>query len=157
VAKIVLLDAGPLGFLAHPNPRVRSRECAEWATDLRRKGVTIFVPEGADYEVRRSLIQQHRGPSLAQLDSLKATFGFLRMEEDHWLRAAELWADCRHHGIATGGDNRIDFDVILCAQALVLKQAGEDVWVATDNIAHLGLLFHQSRLWEEITPLPGEP
>ena len=152
MARIVLLDAGPLGCLTNPNPPPMEQSCLEWATGLRRKGVTVLVPESADYEVRRSLIRINSGQSLAQLDRLVATFGYLPLDTNAWRCAAELWAEARCHGINTDGDNRIDFDVVLCAQARLLARSEPDVWVATNNIGHLGLLYPQARLWDEITP-----
>jgi hypothetical protein len=46
--KPVILDAGPLGMIAHPRP---NREIAEWLKGLMRSGAIVILPEIADYEV----------------------------------------------------------------------------------------------------------
>jgi hypothetical protein len=70
VNKPVILDAGPLGMIAHPRPNPK---IAEWYKGLVGGGVEIYVAEVADYEVRRSFLL--RGPelkkALARLDELK--------------------------------------------------------------------------------------
>jgi hypothetical protein len=156
MARIVLLDAGPLGYLTHPDPQPpeRERQCREWATDIRRKGTILRITESADYEVRRSLIRNiNSGPSIAQLDELINIFGgILSVTTDVWRCASELWATARFSGMNPSRNERLDFDVLLAAHARVLERNGEDAWVATDNISDLRLLYHKSSLWEEITP-----
>jgi hypothetical protein len=153
MARIVLLDAGPLGYLIHPDPPEHMRPCVEWATNLRRKGVILRISESADYEVRRSLIRINSGSAIAQLDALIHTYGgILSITSEVWRYASELWSTARLSGVQPTDNLRLDFDTLLAAHAHVLERSGEDVWVATDNIGDLGLLYHKSSLWEEITP-----
>jgi predicted nucleic acid-binding protein len=64
-------------------------------------------------------------------------------------RAAELWAIARQTGQPTAGDNTIDADVILIAQAQTLGVPG--VVIATTNVGHLSR-FTAAELWANITP-----
>jgi hypothetical protein len=68
MAKVVLLDTGPLGMVTHPRP---NPEIVEWLRDLLADGASIFVPEIADYELRRELIRAKRAKGISRLDSLE--------------------------------------------------------------------------------------
>lgn len=63
----VLLDAGPLGKLAHPRA---SPDIKAWLRALLVGGIRVVVPEISDYEVRRSLILADLPASVARLDEL---------------------------------------------------------------------------------------
>ncbi len=67
----VMLDTGTLGKFAHPRA---DREIVEWAETLVMSGVSVIIPEIADYELRRNLLLEGLTRSLARLDQLK---GFL--------------------------------------------------------------------------------
>jgi hypothetical protein len=64
-------------------------------------------------------------------------------------RAAELWAQARQAGQPTAGDNTIDADMILVAQAESFNDP--DTIIATTNVGHLSRFF-PSDLWANITP-----
>jgi len=54
----LLLDTGILGRLCHPRQR-KNRAVAQWLVQLLRDaagGVRVFIPEIADYELRRKLL-----------------------------------------------------------------------------------------------------
>ena len=72
--KPVILDAGPLGRIAHPraNP-----EMAMWMEGLMSAGVEVVLPEIADYEVRRNLLLEGLTKSVARLDQLKTLLTYL--------------------------------------------------------------------------------
>jgi hypothetical protein len=70
MAKQVLLDAGPLGMVSHPRP---NPDIAHWLKELLAAGVTVVIPEIADYEVRRELLRANRLKGVRRLDDLKAT------------------------------------------------------------------------------------
>ena len=64
-------------------------------------------------------------------------------------RAAELWALARQIGRPTAGDNTIDADMILVAQA---ESVGDpNTIIATTNVGHLAHFF-AADLWTNITP-----
>lgn len=64
-------------------------------------------------------------------------------------QAAELWARARQMGQPTAGDQTIDADMILAAQALTLGAPA--VVIATTNVGHLSR-FVPAELWQNITP-----
>ena len=144
--KPIILDAGPLGRIAHPRP---NREIAEWLTGLLKAGVTVILPEIADYEVRRNLLLEGLAQSIARLDQLKKALIYLPLTTKVMLRAAELWAEARKSGRPTADPKALDCDVILAAQA---EQAG--AIVATENVGHLSF-FVEARDWRSLCPHTG--
>ena len=72
------------------------------------------------------------------------------------LRASELWAQARHQHLQGAPDPVLDGDMILCAQAQLLKPeewtlAGAEVVVITKNIKHL-THFVTAKHWRDILP-----
>jgi predicted nucleic acid-binding protein len=98
---VVLLDAGPLGMISNPNAIGINKECYEWVESLVINGARIFVPEIADYEIRRELLRANKTIGLARLDSIKSAMGYLPMTTGVMLKAAELWAEARKSGNPT--------------------------------------------------------
>jgi len=86
----VLLDAGPLGKLAHPraNPDVKA-----WLRALLVDGIQVIVPEISDYEVRRSLILANLPASIARLDELGSTLVYSPLTTAVMRRAADRHAN----------------------------------------------------------------
>ena len=64
--EVVLLDAGPLGLISHPRAR---QEIVEWLARQLAAGVTVLIPEIADYEVRRELLRAGRSKGVKRLDA----------------------------------------------------------------------------------------
>lgn len=149
VSRVVLLDAGPLGLATNPKPSPRNLACSAWLQSLIEAGVRVIVPEIADYEVRRELLRANKVNGLALLDTLTESLDYLPLTTAAMRRAARLWADARQSGQPTAGDNTIDGDVILAAQALSLGV--DDYVVATTNVGHLSR-FAPAQLWNEIEP-----
>lgn len=141
---IVLLDAGPLGIVSNPNASAVNKECYDWMESLVVSGVQVFVPEIADYEVRRELLRANKSQGLARLDLLKNSLGYLPITTSVMLKAAELWAQARRSGMPTADPQALDCDVILAAQALEVSAV-----VATENVGHL-LRFVDARHWRDI-------
>jgi len=69
-----MLDAGPLGRIAHPRVNL---EIAAWFERLLSSGVAVILPEIADYEVRRNLLLEGLTKSVARLNQLKMTLTYL--------------------------------------------------------------------------------
>jgi hypothetical protein len=93
MAKQVLLDAGPLGMVSHPRP---NPAIADWLRRLLAAGITVIVPEIADYEVRRELLRANRQKGVRRLDDLKAAIGYAPISTRVMLKAAEFWAQARN-------------------------------------------------------------
>lgn len=143
---VVVLDAGPLSMVAHPRDNI---EAKDWLETLLRSGeFLIFIPEIADYEVRRELLRAKKSKSVQRLDALKDALSYLPLTTDAMLLAAELWARVRQQGRPTASDKALDADVILAAQALSLS---DGAIVATDNVGHLDR-FVTARRWPDIKP-----
>ena len=146
MARVVLLDTGPLGMVTHPRP---NREVVEWLRSLLATGTTVLVPEIADYELRRELIRAKRTKGIARLGALEQTIGYIPLSTTVMRKAAEFWADARNRGIPTADDKALDADMILAAQAATYTSAGEPPMIATTNVAHLAL-FADAQEWQNI-------
>ncbi|WP_416675467.1 nuclease [Egbenema bharatensis] len=146
MSKVVLLDAGPLGMLTHPR---KNPEIKQWLQNLLRSGCIVKVSEIADYEVRRELLRANRFQGIQRLDLLKVTIGFVPITTEVMLTAAELWALARRQGKPTADNKALDADVILAAQALLIRQQGRETVIATTNVAHLEQ-FVSAQIWTTI-------
>jgi predicted nucleic acid-binding protein len=145
----VLLDSAPLGLLTAPPRRADAQACSGWLAGLIAAGVRVIVPEIADYELRRELLRAHKATSVRRLDALAKATEYVPITTASMRRAAELWAQARQQGQPTAGDNTIDADMILAAQALTLGTPA--VVIATTNVGHLSR-FVPAELWQNITP-----
>lgn len=127
--KKYILDAGPLGSIAHAraNPEATKKLLA-----LLQAQDIVIVPEISDYEVRRNLLLERRTRSVQKLDALKVTLAYLPLTTDVMLKAAEFWAETRQRGKPTAHEKALDGDVILAAQATLIGAT-----VVTDNEKHL--------------------
>ena len=146
MARIVLLDSGPLGMITHPR---RNPEIKVWLTSLVRT-TDVRVPEIADCEVPRELIRANATKGSARLDALARTVGYLPLTTEVMRRAARFWADARRQGRPTADPHALDGDVILAAQAAVPRDAGDDAIIATANVGHLSM-FVPAYEWREIS------
>ncbi|HEV3118012.1 MAG TPA: PIN domain-containing protein, partial [Gemmataceae bacterium] len=117
---VVLLDSGPLGLLCHSRRSSVTAACQQWLGTLLARGRRVLVPEITDYEVRRELLRIGRKAAMVRLDALAQATEYLPLTTAAMRRAAELWAQARQQGQPTAGDNTIDGDMILAAQALTL-------------------------------------
>lgn len=132
-----LLDTGPLGLLAHDRP-VHRAPIQNWLLQEMTAGTTIFIPEVADYEVRRELVRLIRAGQLPasrlnRLDQLANLCTYLPVTTAMWRRAAELWADARQQGLPTASAAALDADVLIAAQAAEVQAT-----VVTMNPGHIG-------------------
>jgi predicted nucleic acid-binding protein len=149
--RLVFLDPGPLGLLSNPRGGPRAVQCRKWARDLLAAGVRVFVPEIADYEVRRELLRAGKTAGLRRLDQVKAGLDYAPITTDVMLKAAELWAHARQAGRPTAAPDALDGDCILAAHALLAASPGDSLTVATDNVGHLAR-FVNALPWDQITP-----
>jgi predicted nucleic acid-binding protein len=146
----VLLDSGPLSVLTQPPGKSDEvNQCQAWLASLQQSGIPVYLPELADFEVRRELLRAGKTASVARLDLLKSRTIYVPITTPAMRLAAELWAYARNIGRPTAGNNRLDADVILAAQALDLGLP--EMVVATTNVRHLSR-FIAAREWRQITP-----
>ncbi len=138
-----VLDTGPLGRLAYPRA---NKSTTDWVRRLRGSGVLLFIPEIADYELRREFIRARLSASLRRLDRMKLELDYVPIETATMIRAAEFWAEARNSGRPAADPKELDADVILAAQA---ESVGATV--VTENAGHLEL-FVPVKHWRELAP-----
>ncbi|HEX5442857.1 MAG TPA: PIN domain-containing protein [Pirellulales bacterium] len=124
MARLVLLDSGPLGLLTAPPRKAASQPCAQWLAQLIGAHCRIVVPEITDYELRRELLRAGKLISVRRLDALERATEYLPITTAAMRRAAEVWAQARQHGQPTAGDDTIDADMILVGQAQTMGVRG---------------------------------
>jgi len=90
VSDLVVLDAGPIGFLTNPNPTSIPVAIRQWLCDLLTAGRRVVLPEIGDYEVWREYLRANLRPALALLDSLAIQVEYLPLTTAAMRRAAEL-------------------------------------------------------------------
>jgi len=135
----VVLDTNVVGKLCHPtNPK--NKAFVEAFLPIVESGnVEIYLPEIADYELRREMLRmlvKDKGwqVGLSRLDALKSTLSFLTIDSEVFLQAAKNWADAKSTGKKTGPDEALDGDSILAAQAMSV--GGK---IVSENERHLAI------------------
>lgn len=147
-----LLDTGVLGEFCHPNTKKYLPKINLFLDHVEQGKDGVFIPEIADYELRRELLRfamrnnQTNSRSLERLDNLVRVYGFeyLPMTTPMWRQAAELWAQARNLGQPIADPKELGGDVILAAQALSVGGV-----VITTNVKHLAR-FVVAKGWDEL-------
>lgn len=153
MARIIVLDAGPLGLASKPTRRPDADGCREWIRELDEKGARVVVPEIADYEVRRELLRVGATAGLRRLDRLEAALDYDPITTPALRLAAEFWAFIRRGGKPTADVHALDGDCILAAQSAVLGGPQELVTIATTNVGHLDRFpWIDADTWTQISP-----
>ena len=146
----VVLDSTPLGLVTQKTGKSSEADaCRAWMENLLNQGVDVYVPEIADYELRREMVRAGLTNSILRLDKLKTFLHYLPLTTPIMHHAADLWAYARKAGIPTADQHALDGDVIVCAQTLSVGLAAPDVVVVTSNVNHLSR-FVQADLWQNI-------
>jgi predicted nucleic acid-binding protein len=140
MARLILLDSGPLGIIVRAPSKPHFVRCLTWLKTIQATGAVVIIPDIARYEVRRELLCIRAVGSLRRLDyALDPSSGFehLLLTADAIVKAAEFWAFLRQSGIPTSSPDSLDADAILAGQAALAGQPGDTVTIATTNLAHL--------------------
>jgi predicted nucleic acid-binding protein len=147
----VILDSGPIGLIAYAKVLPQAASCVRWLLSLMDAGIEIYIPEIADYEVRRELLRGGLSAGLARLDTLLVTSGvtYVPLTTAAMREAARLWAETRRRGTPTADPKALDGDAILAAQARLLGFDRDEFVVATTNVGHLSL-FVPAAEWPAI-------
>jgi len=77
MTEFVLLDSGPRGQACQRPGSLSANRSRLWIDGLLARGVNVFVPEIADYEVRRELTRIGASGSLQRLDGLVTAGGLI--------------------------------------------------------------------------------
>lgn len=157
---LVFFDTCTLGVLVNPNNTKKTRAIRAWMRSHLLAGVRFKVPEISDYELRRNLIfetlRRVNSPSIQSiqnLDNLKATIGYVPLNTDMILAAANMWAKAKRGNYSTAHPFKLDGDVILAAQAIIESAAKERIIIATKNVRHLSQYSTstvEAREWQNI-------
>ena len=183
---LIFLDTGVVGKLIHPlvdkdkNMLVQSTEsevkesiieaieCKEWLEGLINNGYRVAISEIANYEARREHIRRIRDgksqpeekqkalKAIEKLEALITKKGVayfpVTCEEGNVMQeAAELWAFARNNSYEA-----YDADLIIAAQAVIIKRIGIDIIIATTDTEDFNRLLKQhhieARRWRDIKP-----
>ncbi|HEY9867938.1 MAG TPA: hypothetical protein V6D08_01920 [Candidatus Obscuribacterales bacterium] len=88
------MDTVVLGLATNPKGTVNG-PVLKWINRLMSEGHQPYVPEIADYELRRELIRLGSKNAIGRLDGLAAALGYIPIDTASMRRAAELWAKSR--------------------------------------------------------------
>jgi predicted nucleic acid-binding protein len=148
--KAIALDTCVLGLLTHPNQSAEAVGCRQWLAAHLKQGLTVLLPEIADYELRRELIRMESRKALRRLDDLANVCEYLPITTDGMRAAAKLWAEMRLQGTPVAHNKALDGDVILGAHVRAYGIENDiEVLVATNNVKHLALML-QADEWENL-------
>lgn len=151
----LVLDASPLGLLTQRPGHAGGDACKSWYASLLHVGCRFFVPEIADYEVRRELLRRNNAAAVARLDGFSSAPGrYLPLTTESVRLAAHLWAQTRQAGRVTADPKALDGDVLIAAQARLLIPADfglSGTLIATENLAHFTSLA-PAAAWSDIQP-----
>jgi predicted nucleic acid-binding protein len=134
VARIILLDSGPLGLACSPPTAPGVAPFHAWLADRLAASIRIVVPAVADYEVRREAVRLGASAKLRNLDGLGLPI--LELDRLDWLQAADYWAVVRRMGLPTAPDPALDADCLIAGCATVLASGVHQVTIATNNVGH---------------------
>jgi hypothetical protein len=154
MARLILLDSGPLGLTVRAPNKPQVVRYNTWLNALSATGATIIIPEIAHYELRRKL---HRIRAVGSLrrpdDALDPSRGFIHLPltTDAIIKAAEFRALVRQTGVPTASPDALDADAILAGQAALAGQPGDTVTIATTNLAHSNRFPGiDAQMWDQI-------
>src|ERR1700761_7720678 len=106
----IVLDSGPLSLLSSPKKKAETIQCWAWFESHVAGGANFFVPEIADYEVRRELIRAGKTKSVRVLDEMTVVAEYIPITTIAIRLAADFWARLRRSGLPTAGADSIDAD-----------------------------------------------
>jgi predicted nucleic acid-binding protein len=150
LARIIVLDAGPLGDACRKRGDEDVERLTLWLLQAMANGAIVAIPEIADYEVRRGLLWAGADDGVRRLDLLRYDLRhYIPITTAAMRKAAELWADARRKGLGTSDKKKIDADVILAARALDFTGLSDRLTVATYNARHLSR-YVDAHHWDDI-------
>ena len=154
MARLILLDSGPLGLIVRAPGRPHVARCLTWLRAILATGAVVVIPDIAHYELRRELLRIRAVGSLRRLDyALDPSSGLDHrvVTTDAIIKAAEFWAFLRQSGIPTASPDALDADAILAGQAALAGLPGDTVTIATTNLLHLSRFPGiDAQIWDQI-------
>jgi hypothetical protein len=125
---------------------------------LLSKGIRVVTSTLCEYEFRRGLLEPSStsteiAPGIIELDNLadSGVLEFINVSREDSILAAQMWVDAQAKGLPTSDKKKIDIDVIISAQCLILQQdnLGQKVIMATTNIKHISR-YCEAANWRDI-------
>ena len=152
----IVLDTSPLGLVTQRPGHAGGDVCKAWYASLARTGCLFFVPEIADYELRREFLRHGNADAINRLQIFNNALPerYLPLTTPAVRLAADLWARVRNQGKMTAPPEALDADALIAAQANLLNPVAFElsaVVVATANVGHLSALTN-AVLWSDIRP-----
>ncbi|MCU0546456.1 MAG: hypothetical protein MUE44_30540 [Oscillatoriaceae cyanobacterium Prado104] len=168
------VEQGKIRLAQNPESEVKESireaiECTEWLdTLIDEKKYPVAISEIANYEARREHIRRIRDRKSGLKEKAKARkaiekleqlitkqgvayFPVISKEGNVMQEAAELWALARNNSYVA-----YDADLIIAAQAVIIKRMGIEVIIATTDTEDFNRLLkpHHSaaRGWRDIKP-----
>ena len=113
MARIIVLDSGPLGDACRKRGTPVVERLLLWWIQSKANGAIIAIPGIADFEVRRSLLADGASAGVQRLDRLRdAHASYIPISTTAMRKAAELWADARRQGYPASPDQELGCDAI---------------------------------------------
>jgi hypothetical protein len=148
MARLIMLDSGPLGLIVRAPSKPQVVRCLTWLNTISANGARVVIPEIAHYEVRRELFLIRAIGSLRRLEYYLDSSGglmLLTLAMDAMIKAAEFWALLRQSCVPTSSPDALDGDAILAGQP------GYIVTIAPTKLAHLNRFPGiDARVWDQI-------
>jgi predicted nucleic acid-binding protein len=183
---LIFLDTGVIGKIIHPDSNsnyikstestkdkskksiIEAIDCNKWLDRLINKKYPVAMSEIVNYETRREHIRRIHDKKSSSRDKQKALKAIEKLdklvetkrivnfpvtcEEGNVMqKAAELWAFARLNSYISH-----DADLLIAAQAIVIKKIGIDVMIATTDTEDFNRLlkpYHiEARRWNDIEP-----
>ncbi|MBC8142537.1 MAG: nucleic acid-binding protein [Armatimonadetes bacterium] len=161
----VFMDTNVLGMLTQkPGVRADSDACQAWGAAVNAQGVYVFVPEVADYELRREFLLTGNADAVTRLDAYtqREPNRYLPITTSAMREAARLRADLRKRGIPTAAKEALDGDALIAAQVFRWCEREQIpasfIAVATTNVSDLSRFTGKSGValqaatWQNIVP-----
>lgn len=150
----LVLDSTPLGLLVQKLGDAEGAACKTWLVRLEAFGCRFFVPEIADFALRRVLLRSGETAALARLDAFVAAEPdrFLPLATPALRLAATLWAQGPPRDKRRPPPSSLTEDCVLAAQARLLVSTVRGLsplLIATDHPERFRSLA-PAHLWREI-------
>lgn len=149
MARFIYLDSGVLNLSCTVTEPDHAGRFLDWVADAPVRGTEIVIAQVVWFEVCRKLVHKRdlaeekgrHGEAETYIVLIEALNNFCdrlensRVENEDWARACALWSWGRRGPKAKGDDKRLEVDAILAAMAANRQDAGNSVYVATNNKA----------------------
>jgi len=145
----ILLDSGPLGKFVHQK-QTYQEEISLLNNFAKAEGISIFIPEIIEIELKEELLKQNFIKSISKLNKLKQQDRIIPLNDSDRSLSIAIEEDLKTQGQQVSSTIPSN-DGILVAQAINLKLSGQYKWVIilTENTKDiLPLSNKQITIWD---------